>query len=76
MVLDEICGGDSSWTSKADSQKPTYLHVVTVEPDAADWRKKGIIFRPARCKRYDSNLLCTLLYSCSTTQAAGREKAM
>ncbi|GAA5871580.1 hypothetical protein JCM3774_006303 [Rhodotorula dairenensis] len=33
MVLDEICGGDNEWSEPADPQKPTYLHVLTVEPE-------------------------------------------
>lgn len=43
MVLDEICAGDSSWTSKADPQKPTFLHVLTVEPDREE--KEGKYFK-------------------------------
>lgn len=33
MVLDEICGGEKGWTARADPNKPSYLHVLTVEPD-------------------------------------------
>lgn len=43
MVLDEICAGDSSWTSNVDPQKPTFLHVLTVEPDREE--KEGKYFK-------------------------------
>ncbi|GAA5985632.1 hypothetical protein JCM10908_007050 [Rhodotorula pacifica] len=43
MVLDEICGGAGEWSRKADSEKPTFLHVLTVAPDREE--KEGKYFK-------------------------------
>lgn len=44
MVLDEICSGAGGWTARADPNKPTYLHMVTVQPDD-DEHRSGTYFK-------------------------------